>query len=159
MKCIKNGPLQSKKVIDAQFLMKKDLEQVQILIAEAESELLFLFRTYLTSLGMSIKTANTGHEALDYFNDSKRKERPYNAIVLDTHLNNPSGLDVAKRIHSEKPDQKMLIVTTTPKEYLPVECLKTAGISDKDILTMPFRLSKLVTALKNQLLYCQPSSN
>ena len=129
--------------------MKKDLEQVKILIAEAESELLFLFRTYLTSLGMSIKTANSGDEALDYFNDSKRKNRPYNAIVLDTHLNNPTGLDVAKRIHSEKPDQKMLIVTTTPKEYLPAECLKTAGIEDKDILTMPFRLSKLVTALKN----------
>ncbi|MGD9673696.1 MAG: hypothetical protein AB7U98_09485 [Candidatus Nitrosocosmicus sp.] len=30
---------------------------------------------------MSIKTANTGHEALDYFNDSKRKERPYNAVT------------------------------------------------------------------------------
>ena len=81
MKCIKNGPLQSKQIIDAQFLMKKDLEQEQILIAEAESELLFLFRTYLSSLGMSIKTANTGHEALDYFNDSKRKKRPYNAVT------------------------------------------------------------------------------
>ncbi|WP_415312359.1 hypothetical protein [Candidatus Nitrosocosmicus sp. FF01] len=45
MKCIKNGPLQCKQIIDAQFLMKKDLEQAQILIAEDESELSFLFRT------------------------------------------------------------------------------------------------------------------
>lgn len=133
--------------MDAQFLMKKDLEQVQILIAEAESELLFLFRTYVSLLGMSIKTANTGHETLDYFLDSKKKERPYNTIMLDTHLGNPSGLDVAKIIHSEKPDQKLVIVTTTPKEYLPTECLKTAGIKDIDILTMPFKLSKLRTML------------
>ena len=101
---------------------------------------------------MSIKTANTGYETLEYFLDSMKKERPYNAIVLDTHLDNPSGLDVAKRIHSEKPDQKLVLVTTTPREHLPAESLKTAGIKDKDILTMPFKLSKLVTALKtNQL--------
>ena len=148
VKCIKIGSLQRKQVIDAQFLIKKELEQVQILIAEADSELLFLFRTYLTSLGMRIKTANTGHETLEYFLDSMKKGSQYNAIVLDTHLDNPSGLDVAKRIHSEKPDQKQVLVTTTPKEYLPAESLKTAGIKDKDILTMPFKLSKLVTALK-----------
>ena len=96
MKCIKIGSLQRKQVIDAQLLIKKELEQLQILIAEAESELLFLFRSYLSSLGMSIKIANTGHETLEYFLDSTKKKRPYNAIVLDTHLDNLSGLDVAK---------------------------------------------------------------
>ncbi|HKU84265.1 MAG TPA: hypothetical protein VJP58_09500, partial [Candidatus Nitrosocosmicus sp.] len=49
VKCIKIGSLQRKQVIDAQLLIKKELEQVRILIAEAESELLFLFRTYLSS--------------------------------------------------------------------------------------------------------------
>jgi two-component system, OmpR family, response regulator len=137
------------RVIDAQYLNNEELEQILILIAESEKELQSLFRTYLSSLGMSIKTANSGHETLDYFLDSKKNGRTYNAIVLDTHLDDPSGLDVAKRIHSENPDQKMVIVTTTPKEYLPVDCLKTAGIKDNEILTMPFNLSKLVTALKN----------
>ena len=69
--------------------------------------------------------------------------------MLDTHLHNTSGLDVAKKIRSEKPDQKLVLVTTTPKEYLPRECLNTARIEDKYILTMPFRLSNLVTALIN----------
>ena len=58
--------------------------------------------------------------------------------MLDTHLFCPSGLDVAKKIHSESPHQKLIIVTTTPKENLPKECLETAGIKDKDILMMPF---------------------
>ena len=97
---------------------------------------------------MCIKTANSGREALDYFNDSKRKEKPYNAIILDTHLDNPSGLDVANRIYLGEPDQKLVLITTTPKEYLPAEDIKTAGIKEKDILTMPFKLSTLVTALK-----------
>ena len=50
---------------------------------------------------------------------------------MDTHLHNPSGLDIAKRIRSQKPNQKLVLVTTSPKENLQQECLKTAGILDR----------------------------
>ena len=70
-------------------------------------------------------------------------------IVLDTHLYFPSGLDVAKKIHLEKPDQKLVLVTTMPKEYLSKEWLETTGITDRDILTMPFKLSKLLEVITN----------
>jgi DNA-binding response OmpR family regulator len=143
-----NDSIQDEQVNEAQSL-NKDLEQIQILIAESEKELQSLFRAYLSSLGIITETANSGKMALDCFFDSKKKERPYDAIVLDTHLFNPPGLEVAKKIHSEKPDQKLVIVTTTPVQYLPQDCLKTAGIEAKDILTMPFRMSELMTALRN----------
>ena len=139
--------LQDKQVEDAHSLNKIE-EQLQVLIAESEIELLLLFRAYLSSLGIRTETVRTGDEAIYQF--LKRKdERPYDAIVLDTHLYSPSGLDVAKKIHSEKTDQKLVLVTTTPIEYLSKECLKTAGITDRDILTMPFKLSNLVEVLKN----------
>lgn len=127
----------------------KELEQTQILIAESESELLVLFREYLSSLGMKTQTASSGQEAIEYFLEGQKNERPYDAIVVDTHLSHPSGLDVAKRIRSEKPDHKLVLVTTTPKENLQPECLKTAGIMDRNILTMPFRMSILASVLKN----------
>ncbi len=98
---------------------------------------------------MNPETVNTGHDALDCFLESKERKRSYDIIVVDTHLFDPSGLDVAKRIRSEKPDQKLVLVTTTPKENLPAECLKTAQINDKNILTMPFKLSRLEEVLKN----------
>ena len=91
---------------------------------------------------MKTETAANGQEAIEQFLKSKENKRPYNAIVLDTHLHNPSGLDVAKKIRSEKPDQKVVVVTTTPRKYLPEECLKNAGLEDKDILLIPFNLSK-----------------
>ena len=128
---------------------EKELDKIQILIAESENELVSLFETYLSLLGMNVEIASSGEKALDCFLDSKKKDRRYDAIILDTHLSNPSGLDVAKRIRREKPDQKIVLVTTTPKEYLPAECLVTAGINDRDILTMPFRMTKLETALSN----------
>ena len=140
--------LQNKQVGDA-HPPNKEKEQIQILIAESESELLLLFKDYLSSLSMKTETVSSGHEAIYQFLKSKENKRPYDAILLDTHLYSPSGLDVAKKIHLEKPDQKLVLVTTTPKEYLPKECLKTAGITERDILTMPFKLSKLVEVLKN----------
>jgi len=129
--------------------LRRELEQELILIAESEGELLLLFRTFLSSLGMNIETASSGHEALDRFIESKEKGRRYDAIVIDTHLVNPAGLEIAKTIRNEKPDQKLVVVTTTPIENLPAECLETAEIKEKDILTMPFKLSKLEKVLRN----------
>lgn len=138
--------------INSNDLIKEELEQAHILIAEAENELLVLFRDYLSSLGINTDTVDRGDEALDRILEKKDAKKPYDAIVVDTHLTNPSGIDVAKRIHSEKPDQKIVLITTTPRENLPKDCLKTAGIEDKDILTMPFKLSKLRSALTKNLL-------
>jgi two-component system, OmpR family, response regulator len=127
----------------------KESEQLQILIAESDSDLLTLFKEYLSSLGVKTETATSGQEAIEQFLKSKENKRPYNAIVLDTHLQNPSGLDVAKKIRSEKPDQKVVIITTMPRKYLPEEYLKNARIEHKYILSIPFNLSKLANVLKN----------
>ena len=122
--------------------LNKVKEQLLILIAESESDLLTLFREYLSLVGMKTETASSGHEAIEQFVTSEGNDMPFDAIVLDTHLLNPSGLDIAKRIRSQKPDQKLVLITTSPKENLQQECLKNAGILDKDILTIPFRMSK-----------------
>lgn len=112
-------------------------------------ELVLLFKACLSSSGMGAEIANSGEKALNCFFVSKKEGKSYDAILLDTRLSNPSGLAIAKIIKQEKTDQKLVIVTTTPKEYLPKECLKSAGINEKDILTMPFKMSELITALRN----------
>ena len=103
----------------------------------------------MSSLGIKTETASSGHEAIYQFLKSKENKNHYDAVVLDTHLYSPSGLEVAKKIHSQKPDQKIVLVTTTPKENLKQECLKTAEIKDDNILTMPFKLSRLASVLLN----------
>ena len=127
----------------------KESEQLQILIAESDSDLLTLFKEYLSSLGVKTETATSGQEAILEFLKSKENKRPYNAIVLDTHLHNQSGLEVAEKIRSEKPDQKVVMITTTPRKYLPEKYLRNARLEDKDILSIPFNLSKLANVLKN----------
>lgn len=130
-----------------QYILNEE-KRIRILIAESDNDLLLLFDDYLSSLDMITETASSGGKALLCFLDGKQRKSPYDVIILDAHLFNPSGLDIAKRIHSEEPEQKLVLLTTTPKEYLSAECLKIAGIRGKDILTMPFKLSKLAKILE-----------
>ena len=83
-------------------MIKEEIKQVQFLIAETKNELLVLFREYLSSRGLNTDTADRGDNALERFFDRKDKDRSYETIALDTHLQCPSGLEVAKRIRSEK---------------------------------------------------------
>ena len=97
-------------------MFKKELEQALILIAESETDLLLLFSDYLSAVGLKSESANSGDQAIDCFHDRTTLNKPYETIIVDTHLPNPSGFDVVKRIRSEKPYQKMILITTTPKE-------------------------------------------
>ncbi len=128
--------------------LSKELEPAQILIAEPEPDILSLFKAFLETLGVRLATVADGETALEVFLENENKGRPYDVVVLDTHLKGLSGLDLAKIIHDKSPAQRIILVTTTPMEYLPKSALKSAMIDEGDILTMPFRLSSFISRLK-----------
>ncbi|TVP41410.1 response regulator [Candidatus Nitrosocosmicus arcticus] len=128
--------------------LSKESDQAQILIAEPEPDILSLFHAFLETLGIKSATVANGEEALNVFLEKKNKGRPYDVVVLDTHLQGLGGLDLAKMIRGISPTQRIIMVTTTPMEYLPKNLLKSAMIDEDDILTMPFRLSTLISRLK-----------
>lgn len=131
------------------FRASKEAKQIRILIAESERELLLLFKTYLESMGLNPITVDNGDKALDVYYEDNNNGDCYDAVVLDTQLSKSSGLEVAKKIHDKNPHQKIVIITTSQKENLPQETLKSIEIKEKDILIMPFNLSTLVSLLKN----------
>jgi two-component system, OmpR family, response regulator len=124
------------------------LEPAQILIAEPEPDILSLFKAFLETLGIRSATVADGETALEVFLEKENKGRPYDVVVLDTHLKGLGGLDLAKIIRDKSPAQRIILVTTTPMEYLPKSALKSAMIDEGDILTMPFRLSSFISRLK-----------
>lgn len=128
--------------------LTKEFEPAHILIAEPEPDILTLFKTFLDTLGVMSATVADGEAALEFFLEKENKGRPYDVVVLDTHLKGLNGLDLAKMIHDISPAQRIIIVTTTPKEYLSKNVLKSAMIKEGDILTMPFRLSDFISKLK-----------
>lgn len=125
--------------------LSKEFEQAQILIAEPEPDILSLFKAFLETVGIKSATVADSESALDVFLEKENKGRPYDVIVLDTHLKGLGGLGLAKMIHDLRPTQRIIMVTTTPTEYLPKNILKSAMIGEEDILTMPFKLSDFLS--------------
>ena len=130
--------------------LTKEFEPANILIAEPEPDILTLFKTFLETLGVRSATAADGEAALEFFLEKENKGKPYDVVVLDTHLKGLNGLDLAKMMHDISPTQRIIMVTTTPKEYLSKNVLKSAMIEGGDILTMPFRLSDFISKLKQR---------
>ena len=128
--------------------LSKELEPAQILIAEPEPDILSLFKAFLETLGVRSATVADGETALEVFLEKENKGRPYDVLVLDTHLKGLGGLDLARIIRDKSPAQRIILVTTTPMEYLPKSALKSAMIDEGDILTMPFRLTDFISRLK-----------
>ena len=126
----------------------KELKQLRILIAESEPDILSLFKAFLETRGLKSATVADGEEALNVFLEEENKGRPYDVVVLDTHLQGLGGLFLAKMIRSISPTQRIIMITTTPIEYLPKNTLKAAMIDEGDILTMPFKLSAFISRLK-----------
>ena len=138
---------ENKQVIEREniqsLLRRKELEQARFLIAESEKELQSLFKAYLDLIGAESEIVDDGNRALSTFLQNKNEGKNYDAVVVDTHLKGKRGLDVAKKIRQSDHSQKIVLVTTSMKEQLPKEELQSASIDEKDILVMPFALSRL----------------
>lgn len=127
--------------------LTNELKQTRILLAESEKELRSLFKIYLDSLGADSETTDDGNKALAAYLHSRENGRNYDAVVLDTHLNDISGFDVAKKIRDRDQSQRIILITTRLKKQLPKDTLKASSIKENDILVMPFKLSNLAEAL------------
>jgi len=121
--------------------------QIRILIVESEPDIRLLFKTYLDLVGAESITADDGDKAIGIFQEDKNHGRNYDVILIDTHLKGRLGLDVAKKIYSKSPNQRIVLLTTYMREELSQAALDSAAINDKDILVMPFKLARLRTVL------------
>jgi two-component system, OmpR family, response regulator len=124
------------------------LKQVRILIAEPEPNILSLFKAFLETLEIKPATVADGKKALDIFLEKENKGKPYDVVVLDTHLQSLGGLDLAKIIRDISPTQRIILITTTPLEYLPKNIIEAVNLDKEDILIMPFRLASFISKLK-----------
>ena len=86
--------------------------QIRILIVESEPDIRLLFKTYLDLVGAESITADDGDKAIGIFQEDRNHGRNYDVILIDTHLKGRLGLDVAKKIYSRSPNQRIVLLTT-----------------------------------------------
>ena len=116
---------------------------LRILIAESEPDIMTLYSDYLSALGHDVSVVTSGNKCISLF-----KKRNFDLVILDTHLADYLTVsDIAREIIRIEPHQRILVTSTNPSSRVS-NVLGNVGLQKPQILQKPFQLSKLVDVIK-----------
>jgi two-component system, NtrC family, response regulator AtoC len=114
---------------------------VQVLIADDEALIRQSIRTTLAREGFEVTTAASGAEAWTRF----QEDRP-DVVLLDLVLGDADGIELLRRMRSEAPDTKVILISAHGSIESAVTAMKLGGY---DFIKKPFELEEIVAAVRN----------
>ncbi len=130
---------------------KKERKHKRILIAEPNQDIRFLYSLFTKQYGFSIADVNmveSGNKCLEILHSGiNDNNNDYDLIILDTHLPDISGFEVARKIRDRLPHKKIILTTTYSLDNIS-SMIDSIGIKSQDVLVKPFNYSDLVSILK-----------
>lgn len=130
-------------------------KSTRILIAEPDSDIHVLYSLFTKQYGFSIsdvKVVQNGNKCLEIIhsnrNDNNNKENnDYDIFIVDTHLSDISGFEVARKIRNRLPHKRIILTTTYSLDNIS-SMIDSIEIKSQDVLFKPFSYSDLVSILK-----------
>jgi CheY-like chemotaxis protein len=117
---------------------------LRILVAESEPDILTLYSDYLYNLGHDVSVVMEGTKCISLF-----RKRDFDLVILDTHLKGGAKTsDIVKEILCIEPQQRILVTSTNPSNLVS-NSLEGVSMGKDQILQKPFHLSKLVNVIKH----------
>ena len=132
---------------------KQKRKSIRILIAEPDSDIHVLYSLFTKQYGFSIsdvKVVQNGNKCLEIIDSSREdnnENNDYDIFIVDTHLRDISGFEVAKKIRDRLPHKKIILTTTYSLDNIN-SMIDSIGIKSQDVLFKPFSYSDLVSILK-----------
>ena len=136
---------------------KKDKKPKRILIAEPDSDIHVLYSLFTKQYGFSIsdvKVVQNGNKCLEIIhsnrndnNENNNENNDYDIFIVDTHLSDISGFEVARKIRNRLPHKRIILTTTYSLDNIS-SMIDSIGIKSQDVLFKPFIYSDLVSILK-----------
>jgi len=118
-------------------------DNLRILIAESEPDVMILYSDYLSKLGHDVSAVTDGNKCISLF-----RKRDFDLVILDTHLTGSiKTVYIVKEIMRIEPHQRILVTSTNPS-HLVSNILGTISLSKNQILQKPFHLSTLANVIK-----------
>jgi CheY-like chemotaxis protein len=115
----------------------------RILIAEPEPDIQILYSLYTKQYGFSLSDINiveNGNKCLEYIfsnTDENKNDNDYDIVILDTHLRDISGFEVARKIRDKLPNKRIILTTTNPLNNI-IDIIDSIGIKREDVILKPF---------------------
>jgi DNA-binding response OmpR family regulator len=130
---------------------KKKKITKRILIAEPEPDIQFLYSLFAKQYGFSISDMSiveSGNKCLEIvFSNTDQNTNDYDIIIIDTHLHDISGFEVARKIRDRLSHKRIILTTTHPLDKIS-NMIDSIGIKSQDVLFKPFIFSELFSILK-----------
>jgi two-component system, OmpR family, response regulator len=117
---------------------KKKKITKRILIAEPEPDIQYLYSLFTKQYGFSISDVNiveNGNKCLEivFSNKDDNNDNDYDIIILDTHLRDISGFEVARKIRNRLPHKRIILTTTYSLDNMS-NIMDSIGIKSEDVL-------------------------
>ena len=131
---------------------KKNKKTKRILIVEPEPDIRYLYSLFTKQYDFSISDVSiveNGNKCLEIVFSNIDNNNNYDIIILDTHLHDISGFQVARMIRDKLPHKKIILTTTYSLDNISSR-IDSIGIKREDVILKPFSYSDLVSILKEQ---------
>ncbi len=84
---------------------------------------------------------------IDTNNNDNNNDNDYDIIILDTHLHDILGFEVAKKICNRLPHTRIILTTTYSLDNIS-NMIESIGIKSQDVILKPFSYTGLVSILE-----------
>ena len=132
---------------------KKERKPKRLLIAEADSDIHVLYSLFTKQYGFSIsdvKVVQDGNKCLEIIHSNKEdnnENNDYDIFIVDTHLHDISGFEVARKISDRLPHKRIILTTTYSLDNI-CSMIDSIGIKSENVILKPFNFSELFSILK-----------
>jgi CheY-like chemotaxis protein len=129
---------------------KNEKKPKRILIAEPNSDIQFLYSLFTKQYGFSIsdvKVVQNDNKCLEIIhssrednnNENNNNNNDYDIFIVDTHLRDISGFEVARKIRNRLPHKRIILTTTYSLDNIS-SMIDTIGIKSQDVLFKPLAI-------------------
>ena len=119
------------------------MDRGRILVVDDDDMILESLVSILESEGYIASTARTGVEAI-----AKTEKEFFNAMLIDIHLPDMTGIEVISKIKDTTPNMKKLILTGFPETHMAIDAVRKKADA---YLVKPFDPELLLELLEQNL--------
>lgn len=124
----------------------------RILIIEPEPDIQYFYSLFTRQHGFEesdVKIVEDGNKCLEVIFSAKddNNNNYFDVIIIDTHLRDISGFEVARMIHNKLPYKRIILTTTYSLDKIS-NIIDSIGIKRKDVVLKPFNFDELFAVIE-----------
>ena len=137
-------------MVELQKCRLRNRNALRVLVVEPENDIQTVYHTYLASVGIDAVIVNDVKKCLELI--FSMSDEVFEVVIIDTQLqdSHSSAIELAKTIKNTKPDQRIILTTTSPLTEIRSK-VTSLGIDKEDVLVKPFALSTLSSIIRARL--------